>query len=62
MSVAKDDHEIRITQVGKTLGNVAGVYDYNNLTVNGDNVNLTFASNYTPTISLENITLTEGKV
>lgn len=62
LSVAKDDHEIRITQVGKTLGNVAGVYDYNNLTVNGDNVNLTFASNYTPTISLENITLTEGKV
>ena len=61
-SPPNNDSSPRAVQVGKTLGNVAGVYDYNNLTVNGDNVNLTFASNYTPTISLENITLTEGKV
>lgn len=62
LSVAKEDHEIRITQVGKALGNTSGIYDYSNLTVNGGTVNVTFESNVTPTISIENITLTAGTV
>lgn len=62
MPLAKDDHMIRYTKVANILGNINGVYDFKSLTINGSASNIPIELNVTPTLSMDDITVTLGTV
>jgi len=58
--VCRSDREIRITQVGKILAEVSGVYDYKELLLNGETKNIPISLVQLPGISDKDISLTLG--
>lgn len=56
------DNEIRYTYICNILGDTPGVYDYGNVTVNGDKKNIPINSNILPLIDEEYVTFTAGSI
>ena len=59
LAVARTDGEIRVTQLGKILAGTEGVYDYRNLTVNGEAENIPLTATQLPQISRDTVRFTE---
>ena len=55
------DGEVRYSKIASILSNTAGVADYKNLIVNGNNTNVQLMSNQIPTISETTIKFDETK-
>ena len=56
------DGEVRYSKIASILSNTAGVADYKNLIVNGNNTNVQLMSNQIPTISETTIKFDVGLV
>lgn len=59
---AREEDEIRFTQVAALLSSSAGVHDFKGLTVNGGQANIPLPEDHTPILSPESLALTEGVV
>lgn len=59
---AREDGEVRYTQVAALLAAVPGVHDYRDLLVNGGQVNIPLPEDRVPTIDSGDINFTEGVV
>ncbi len=59
LAAARTDGEIRVTQLGKILAGTEGVYDYRNLTVNGEAENIPLTATQLPQISRDTVRFTE---
>jgi len=59
-AVCRSDGEIRLTQIGKLLAEISGVYDYNELLLNGSTKNIPISLVQLPKISAEDISFTLG--
>ena len=62
LAVCRADGEIRITQIGKILAGVSGVYDYKDLLLNGETKNISVSLVQLPKISEEDISFTLGTI
>jgi len=62
LAATRADREIRYTQIGKILAGVEGVYDYDNLTINGGTQNVPITEVQLPRIDFNSLALTEGVV
>ena len=62
LAVCRSDGEIRITQIGKILAGVSGVYDYKDLLLNGETKNISVSLVQLPKISEEDISFTLGTI
>lgn len=59
LAIARTDGEIRVTQLGKILAGTDGIYDYRNLTVNGEVDNIPLSAVQLPQISRDTVQFTE---
>ncbi len=62
LATARNDQEIRLTQIGKILAGVEGVYDYDCLTINGGTENIPVTNVQLPQASRETVVLISGVV
>jgi len=62
LATARADGEVRFTQIGRILADVAGVYDYDSLTINGGIDNIPITVTQLPQVSRESVTLQQGAV
>ena len=62
LGTARMDGEIRRSKICDLLGGIAGVYDYDDVTLNGGTGNVAISQTQLPQISDDTVTLTEGTV
>ena len=62
LGTARMDGEIRRSKICDLLGSIEGVYDYDNVTMNGGTGNVTITQTQLPQVTNDSVTLTEGAV
>ena len=62
LGAARMDGEIRRSKICDLLGSIEGVYDYDNVTMNGGTGNVTITQTQLPQVTNDSVTLTEGAV
>ena len=62
LDAARADGEIKRSKISDILGSISGVYDYDNVTLNGGTNNVPLTQTQLPQATNDSVTLTEGAV
>lgn len=62
LDTARTDGEVKRSKIGELLGAIAGVYDYDDVTLNGGTGNVPITQTQLPQATDDSVTLTEGTV
>lgn len=62
LDAARADGEIKRSKISDILGSISGVYDYDNVTLNGGTNNVPLTQTQLPQATNDSVTLTEGTI